>query len=102
MLKFGRNRWWAFGVILALLYFFATLGLWVGTAIPLLGTAFFVVGLMLWYIPGILFSWTGFFRFHEFGADPTGWQGHAIMLVFYGCVAALLSWPLGRIGKPKK
>jgi hypothetical protein len=50
---------------------------------------------MIWYVPGVLFGWTGLFEYHEFGANPAGWAGHAVMFAFYVCVAALASWPFG-------
>ncbi len=56
---------------------------------------------MLWYIPGILFNWTGYFKYHEFGASPSGWEGFVIMFVFYACIAVLLSWPFGRAKKAR-
>lgn len=95
MFEFNRGRWLAFAAILALIYFVAFFGVWGAIFIPLLGGPLFIAGLMLWYIPGIVFDWTGYFKFHEFGAAPTGWEGHLIMLFFYACVAILLSWPFG-------
>lgn len=50
---------------------------------------------MLWYIRGIVFNWTGYFEYHEFGAAPTGWEGHLIMLLFHVSIAVLLNWPFG-------
>jgi hypothetical protein len=94
-LRFDRKRWWAFGLILGLIYFLALFGVWLTIFIPFLGTPLFITRLMIWYIPGILFSWTGLFAFHEFGASPTGWLGHLVMFGFYACVAAIASWPFG-------
>lgn len=94
-LSFNRRRWWAFGAIIGLIYFLAFFGVWGGVYIPFLGTPLFLGGLMLWYVPGVVFNWTGFFEYHEFGAAPTGWEGHVIMFLFYALIAALLSWPFG-------
>lgn len=96
ILDFNRRRWHAFGAILGLVYFLAIFGVWVAVFIPILGTPLFLGGLMIWYIPGILFEWTGFFEFHQFGAAPTGWVGHVIMFLLYAAIAVLLSWPFGR------
>lgn len=96
VLDFDSRRWTAFGVILGLVYFLAFFGVWAAHLIPILGTPLFLAGLMVWYLPGVLFGWTGFIRFHEFGAAPTGWEGHLIMMVVYVCVAVLLSWPFQR------
>jgi len=66
---------------------------------PFIGGVFFLAGLFAWYIPGIVFAWTPFFEFHEFGAAPTGIIGHLIMLAFYAAVAALISWPFREKGR---
>jgi hypothetical protein len=96
LFKFHSRRWWAFGVILAALYLVLFLGAWVGIFIPLVGGYLFLAGLMLWYLPGILFNWTGLFRYHEFGAEPTGVAGYVVMLLFYAAIAFVLSWPFVR------
>ncbi len=100
LFRFGPRRWWALGIILAVVYALTYLGIG-GISIPFLGTPLFLAGLMLWLVPGVLFAWTGFFEFHEFGATPAGWAGHAVIIIFYTCVAVLLSWPFGP-GKPAK
>ncbi len=82
-----------FGAILISVYALAFFGVWVSIFIPLIGTPIFLASLFLWYIPGILFAWTGFFEFHEFGAAPTGVIGHIVMFVFYAAIAWLLSLP---------
>ncbi len=48
---FSRRRWWAFGIILAVINAVTFFGVTVGIFVPLLGGVFFLVGLMLWYIP---------------------------------------------------
>jgi hypothetical protein len=83
----------AFGAILGLVYALAFAGPGFAIFIPVLGGPLFLAGLMIWYVPGVLFAWTGLFRYHEFGAEPTGWQGHAVMLAFYACVTLVASWP---------
>ncbi len=95
-LAFNRRRWRAFGFILAGFYVLAFFGVWVAIYVPFVGGPFFLAGLMVWFVPGLLFEWTGLFQFHEFGAAPTGWAGHVVMLVFYAFVSALLSWPFAR------
>jgi len=96
LLRFNKQRWRAFVIILGVLYFLLYVGVW-GVVIPFIGVVFFLASLMLWYIPGILFNWTGFFEFHEFGASPTGLVGHAVIAIFYACAALLISWPFGRV-----
>ncbi len=100
LFRFDRRRWWIFGFILALVYCVTYFGVW-GILIPFVGAPLFLAGLMLWYVPGVLFSWTGFFAFHEFGASAAGWEGHVIVVIFYACVAMLLSWPFAP-GKPPR
>ncbi len=100
LFRFSRRRWSVFGLILALVYCLTYLGIG-GILIPFVGGPLFLASLMLWFVPGVLFAWTGFFEFHEFGASPTGWAGHAVMVIFYASAALLLSWPFGP-GKPAK
>jgi hypothetical protein len=95
MLTFNRQRWMVFGAIVALVYLLAFIGPGGAIYLPLVGGLLFLTSLMLWFVPGVLFAWTGFFTFHEFGASPTGWQGHLIMLLFYVCLSFLMSWPCG-------
>jgi hypothetical protein len=99
ILVFNRRRWKAFATLMGLIYFVAICGVSVAIYIPILGTPFFLVGLLLWYIPGVIFYWTGFFAYHEFGAGPTGWEGQVIMFLFYAIIAFIVSWPFGRVGK---
>lgn len=96
LFHFNRRRWRALGIIIGLIYFLAIFGVWVAVFIPFLGGPLFLGGLMTWYLPGIVFEWTGFFKYHEFGAAPTGWIGHVIMFLFYAAIAFVLSWPFGR------
>jgi hypothetical protein len=96
LFEFSRRRWRAFATILALIYLLAILGPWVAIFIPLLGGPLFLAGLMIWFVPGVLFGWTGLFEFHEFGAHPANWAGHLVMLAFYAAIAGLLSWPFRR------
>jgi hypothetical protein len=96
LLRFDRRRWQAFALILALIYVLALFGVWLAISIPVLGAPLFLASLTIWYIPGVLFGWTGLFTFHEFGAAPAGWAGHLVMFAFYACLAGLASWPFGR------
>jgi hypothetical protein len=86
----------AFAGIMAAIYVLALFGVWVGLMVPFIGTPIFLASLYLWYIPGILFAWTGFFAFHEFGAAPTGMIGHIVMFLFYAAIAWLLSLPFAQ------
>lgn len=61
--------------------------------VPFLGGFLFLARLMLHFVPGVVFAWTGLFEFHEFGASPTGWPGYLVMLAFYAVLALLISWP---------
>lgn len=88
-----QRRWRVFLAVLGVIYFMAFFGVSVAIYIPFLGTPYFLAGLYIWYIPGIVFAWTPFFEFHQFGAAPTGIIGHVIMFAFYAAVAALVSWP---------
>jgi hypothetical protein len=99
LLAFDRRRWRAFWITLATIYLLALFGPWVAIFIPLIGAPLFFAGLMIWFVPGLLFGWTGLFEFHEFGAAPAGWTGHLVMLAFYAAIAAIVSWPLRRDGK---
>ncbi len=99
MINFLKPRW---KIILGFLFsvgLLATLGTSLGIFIPVLGTPIFVVALFLWYIPGIIFNWTGYFAFHEFGAAPSAWQGYVIMILFYLAVAIIVSLPFGKSRK---
>jgi hypothetical protein len=91
IVAFDRRRTIAFVSVLAA---FLGLGLFAGISIPFVGGAFFLLGLFIWYVPGALFAWTGFFQFHEFGASPTGVAGYLVMAFFYAALAAVVSWPL--------
>ena len=93
LFAFDRRRLKVFGAILGVIYGLAILGVWVAIYIPFIGGVFFLAGLMVWYLPGILFAWTGLFAYHEFGAAPTGVAGHIVMLLFYATVALIASWP---------
>ena len=96
LLTFDRRRRRAFWITLAAIYLLALFGPWVAIFIPLSGGPLFLTGLMVWFVPGVLFGWTGLFEFHEFRAQPANWVGHLVMLAFYAAVAALLSWPFRR------
>lgn len=91
LLKQRRRR--IFLAVLGGIYALAYLGVFVAIYIPFIGGPFFLAGLMVWLLPGLVFQWTPFFEFHEFGAAPIGIIGHLIMLAFYAAVAALISWP---------
>ncbi len=93
ILRFDKRRWWAFGIVLGSVYFFAFMGVWFMTVIPFLSTFLFLARLMLFLAAGIVFAWTGLFEFHEFGASPLGWPGYLVMLAFYAVLALLISWP---------
>ncbi|MEE8504874.1 MAG: hypothetical protein V3S40_01495 [Kiloniellales bacterium] len=100
LFRFNRRRWVVFGVILTVIYLLVYFGVW-GIMIPFLGAPLFIAALMLLFVPSVLFSWTGFFEFAEFGMKSATWEGHAVIVVFYACVALLLSWPFGRV-RPAK
>ena len=93
LLAFDRRRRRAFWITLAGIYLLAFFGPWGAIFIPFIGGPLFLAGLMVWFVPGLLFGWTGLFEFHEFGARPAGWAGHLVMLAFYAAIAALVSWP---------
>ena len=90
---FDRRRTIVFVSVLALILGLGTFGVSVGIMIPFLGGAFFLLGLFIWYVPGVLFAWTGLFRFHEFGAAPNGVAGYVVMALFYAALAVVVSWP---------
>lgn len=96
--RFYRRRWMPFGIILTAIYLLLYFPVW-GIVVPFLGAPMFMAALMLLLVPSVLFSWTGFFEFAEFGVSFVYWEGHAVIVVFYACVALLLSWPFSR-GKP--
>lgn len=81
--------------VLAVVYLFAIFGVWITAFVPFIGDFLFLAGLMLWYVPGVVFEWTGLFEYHEFGASPSGWLGHIVMFLFYFAIATLLSLPFG-------
>lgn len=88
-----QRRWRVFLAVLGIVYLLAYVGVFVAIYIPFIGGPFFLAGLMVWFLPGLVFQWTPFFEFHEFGAAPTGVVGHLLMFVFYAALAALISWP---------
>ncbi len=92
-LAFDRRRTIAFVSILVGIFALGFFGVSAGIFIPLIGGVFFLAGLFVWYVPGVLFGWTGFFEYHEFGAAPAGVPGYVVMLLFYGAVAVVASWP---------
>ncbi len=98
MFQFDRRRWRAFVVILGVACGLAYLGIWFSFLIPFLGQFLFVAGLMVWYVVGTLFAWTGFFEFSEFGATPASWPAHVVLVAFYAAVAVLGSLPFRRGG----
>jgi hypothetical protein len=100
LFAFDRRRWWAFGILLGSICFLTFLGGWFMVMVPFLGGFLFLARLMLYFVPGVVFAWTGLFEFHEFGASPTGWPGYVVMLAFYAVLALLMSWPFGRT-RPK-
>ncbi len=95
-MSFFARRWKIIAAVMAVIYFFATIGLWTMLMLPVVGTAVFIAGLYIWFIPGIVFVWTGFFDIHEFGASPNGIAGHIVMFLFYLAIAILISLPFGR------
>lgn len=88
-----QRQWRVFLGVLGVVYFLAYVGVFVAIYIPFIGGPFFMAGLMMWFLPGLVFQWTPFFEFHQFGAAPVGIIGHLIMLAFYAALAALISWP---------
>ncbi len=99
MAEFLKPRW---KIILGFLVFvgvMATFGIWLGVFIPILGTPIFMAALYIWYIPGVVFNWTGYFTYSAFGAAPNAWQGYVIMTLFYLAIGVVLSIPFGRTRK---
>lgn len=96
-MKAFLQRWKIALIFMGIVYFLAIFGVWVAVFIPFVGGPLFIAGLMIWYIPGLLFHWTGYFAWHEFGAAPNGWQGHVIMFVFYLGIAVVVSMLLRQI-----
>ena len=96
MIAFLKPRWKIIAGILIVAGLLATFGTSLGIFIPILGTPIFLGALFLWYIPGIVFNWTGYFTYNEFGAAPNAWQGYAIMILFYLAIAVIISLPFGR------
>ena len=94
LVAFDRRRWIVFASVLALIFCLGLFGVRAGLIVPYFGGAFFILGLSILYVPGVLFAWTGFFRFSEFGAAPVGVGGYVVMALFYAAVAVLASWPL--------
>lgn len=92
MSRSRRQFWILSAAILAAVYLMAFFGAWIGAAISFLGTEFFIAQLLVWFVPGVLFEWTGLFEYHEFGASPVGFGGYAVMFLFYAAVAMGLSW----------
>jgi hypothetical protein len=90
---FDRRRFKIFAALLAAIYALAFFGVSAGIFVPILGTFFFLGGLFIWYLPGVLFAWTGFFEFHEFGAAPSGVLGYVVMFLFYTAIATIATWP---------
>ena len=90
---FDRRRVKIFVIILAAIFTLAFFGVSIGIFIPILGTFFFLGGLFIWYVPGILFAWTGFFEFHEFGAAPNGVLGYIVTLLFYAAIVLIATLP---------
>lgn len=91
---FDRRRFKVFVIVLASIFAMAFFGVSVGIFIPILGTIFFLGGLFIWYVPGVLFAWTGFFEYHEFGAAPIGAAGYLVMFLFYVAIVTAATWPL--------
>jgi len=90
---FDRRRFKFFALILVAIAALATLGVSVGIFIPIIGTLFFLGGLFIWYVPGVLFAWTGLYEFSAFGAAPSGVLGYIVMILFYGVIAVIVTWP---------
>ena len=99
MIKFLKPRWKIIVGLLVFIGMLATGGIWLGVFLPVIGTPIFLAALFVWYIPGIVFHWTGYFSYSEFGAAPNAWQGYMIMFFFYLVIAIILSIPFGRTRK---
>ena len=98
-MKTFLQRWKVALIFMGIIYFLATISVWVAVFVPFVGGPLFLAGLMIWYVPGLLFHWTRYFVWHEFGAAPAGWQGHLVMFLFYLGVAVLVSLLFRRIWK---
>ena len=90
-----KNRWKIILGLLVLIGLLATAGVRAG-GLPIIGSPLFLAALFIWYLPGVLFEWTGLFTFHEFGAIPKGVAGYIVMFLFYVALAVLLAAPCGR------
>ena len=101
LFTFSRRRWWVFGGILGFLGFVISGAILMNFVPAPISTAMFIAYLMFWFIPSILFEWTGFFELHEFGGSPNGWEGYLIVVLFYVALAFLISWPFAGRKKPK-
>jgi len=72
MLKtFFAPRYKIIITLLVFIFLLATLGITMGPSLPVIGTPVFMASVMIWYIPGLVFSGTGLFKVWELGAHPT-------------------------------
>ncbi len=96
IISFFAKRWKIILGIVAFVWAFAVFGVAFAGFLPVAGTLIFLAALLIWHIPGVVFSWTGLFEFHEFGASPTGAGGYVVMFLFYYSIACILAVPFGR------
>ncbi len=90
-------------IILALLIpvlLLAVFGRTMGASLPIIGIPVFIISILVWYLPALVFAGSGLFIIHELGASTTGWVGDVVMFLFYFAVATLISLPFG--GKWRK
>ncbi len=90
---FDRRRFTIFAVLLTAIFVFVIFGISYAIVIPLIGTFLFFAALKIWFAPDLLFGWTGFFVYYEYGAAPSGVAGYVVMFLFYAAVATVVTWP---------
>lgn len=56
-----------------------------------IGDNLFLLGLLAWWLPARTLTWTGLFRYHEFGGGPTGPLGLLVTLASYVGLSWLVS-----------
>jgi len=104
MLKtFFAPRYKIITTLLVIIFLLATQGITMGPSLPIIGIPVFIASVMIWYIPGLVFSGTGLFKVWELGSYPTSWVSYIVMFLFYFAVATLISLPFnGKWRKKKK
>jgi len=103
MLKtFFAPRYKIIFALLISIFLLATIGISESTSLPVIGIPIFIASILVWYIPGLVFSGTNLFVIHEMGASTTGWTSLIVMFLFYFAVATLISLPFNGKWRQKK